>query len=172
MDPAKIREALGLSADASDDEVTEALAAAGIFGQQPTPPTPTPEPNPKPEPTPEPTGAELVNASGTMRIDVSAWQEREDRLKRLEAQAAKQSRDERDKVIAKAVEDGKFAPARKEHWVRLWDADPEGTRQVIDTLARNVIPVMASGYAGGDDDGFDDEFAALFPPQVKGARRG
>jgi hypothetical protein len=164
MDPAKIREALGLAAGASDDEVKTALASTGLVAVQPNPPTPDPEPEPTQEPKPE-----LIHASGTMTIDSSAWQEREDRIKRLEAQAAKQSRDERDKVIAEAVSDGKFAPARKDHWVRLWDADPEGTRQVIAGLTRNVIPTAELGYAGGDGDAIDDEFKHLFPPIAKGA---
>lgn len=164
MDPAKIREALGLAPDASDDEVKAGLVTAGLAA----PPTPEPAAAAAPATQPKP---ELVHASGTMTIDVSAWAEQQDRIKRLEAQAAKQSRDERDKVIAQAVQDGKFAPARKEHWVRLWDADPEGARQIIDGLAKNVIPVMAMGYAGGDNDGdeIDAEFASLFPPVRKGA---
>jgi hypothetical protein len=166
MDPAKIREALGLPADASDDEVKAALTTAGFTATSPPPTEPAPAPGPTvPEPAPEPEAKpELVLASGTMRVDASAWQEREDRIKRLEAQAAKQRDSERDQIIAKAVVDGKFTPARKEHWVRLWNADPEGTRQVIDGLARNVVPVMASGYDGDSGEDMDAEFAHLFPP--------
>jgi hypothetical protein len=107
-----------------------------------------------------------------MTIDTSAWEEREDRIKRLEAAHAKAERDERDTIIAKAVEDGKFPPFRKEHWVKLWDGDPTGTRQIIAGLARNVMPVMASGYSGDlDEADVDAEFAHLFPqatPSGKG----
>lgn len=156
LDPAKIREGLGLAPDAPDDEVKAALVTAGLAA---TPAVPAPAPNPA-----------LVHAAGTMTIDVSAWAEQQDRIKRLEAQAAQQQRNERDKVIAEAVQDGKFAPARKDHWVRLWDADPEGTRQLLDSLAGNVVPVMAMGYAGDrDGEDIDQEFAHLFPPVGKGA---
>lgn len=155
MDPAKIREALGLAADASDEEVKSTAATAlGFVEEQPplfevaaaAPKTTAPKP-------------------GTMTIDVSAWQESQERLKRLEAQAAKQREAERDQVIAQAVQDGKFAPARRDHWKRLWDLDPEGTRDSIDGLQKNVIPVMASGYAGAPDEDIDAEFAHLFPPR-------
>jgi hypothetical protein len=161
MDPAKIREALDLSADASDEEVGTALQAAGFTAP--------------PEPTPEPVAASAAKPAaakpGTMVIDVSAWDEQQDRIKKLEAADARRRVAERDQIIAGAVQDGKFPPSRKEHWVRLWDGDPEGTRTVIDGLAKNVIPVAASGYAGdvaGED--LDEEFAHLFPPTAaKGA---
>lgn len=108
-------------------------------------------------------------APGTMTIDASAWEEREARIKRLEASAAKRAREERDEVIAAAVREGKFPPARKEHWARLWDADPEGTREVINGLTKNVIPVDALGIADDGDSTLDDEFKSLFPPAQKGA---
>jgi ATP-dependent protease ClpP protease subunit len=157
MDPAKIREALGLAPDVSDEQVFATLASA-------RPVTPSTEA----EPTP--TAKPAAPVTGTMTIDVSAWNEQQVRIKRLEAADARRRRDERDQVIAQAVADGKFAPARTEHWARLWDADPEGTRQVIDGLARNVIPVAALGY-DADRDGvdIDEEFASLFPPAQKGA---
>lgn len=166
VDAAKFREALGLSADASDDEVKAALVSAGLATQ----PDPDPEPDPTPDPMPEPKAKAPTRAAGTMTVDVSAWQDREERIKRLEAHAAKARRDERDQVLAQAIADGKFAPARKDHWARLWDADPEGTRDVVDGLARNVVPVAELGVAG-DEAEFDDEFRQFFPPQYtkKGA---
>lgn len=151
MDPAKIREALGLSADASDDEVRSTLTAAGL--------------------TTAPVAASTgKDAPGTMRVDASAWQEREERLARLEAAAAKARESERDQIIASAVKDGKFAPTRKPHWARLWDADPEGTREVIAGLAKNVMPTSEVGYADHEEE-LDAEFASLFPPVAKGATK-
>lgn len=147
-DPAQIREALGLSADASVEEVRASLVAAGIVPEQP-------------EQQPQPVAASA--APGTKVIDEAAWVEREARIASLEAAEAKRRVDERDRIIAAAVADGKFPPARKGHWVRLWDADPEGTRAVLATLSPNVMPVMASGY-DGDPDTLDDEYRHLFPP--------
>jgi ATP-dependent protease ClpP protease subunit len=171
MDPAKIREALGLAADASDDEVKAALAANGL-ANQPDPPTePAPDPAPEEPAISDPRQPVAARAAGTMVIDSSAWQEREDRIKRLEAADAKRRREERDQVISSAVLEGKFAPSRKEHWARLWDADPEGTRQVIDGLTKNVVPTSELGY-GVDNDGtsLDDEYKHLFPPSY--SRKG
>lgn len=146
MTLAKYREALDeLPDDASEDDLRAALVAAGLS-------------MPSPEGTPV---AAAAAKPGTMHVDASAWNEREDRIKRLEAADAKRRVDERDEIIRKAVKDGKFAPFRRDHWVRLWDADPEGTRQVIDGLAKNVMPVMASGYAGEGVEA-DEEYSALF----------
>ncbi|HEX6873598.1 MAG TPA: DUF6582 domain-containing protein [Micromonosporaceae bacterium] len=159
-DPELIREALGLSADASDEQVSTALTGAGLV------PAPAPAPVAASEETKETKAeatAQLVKQSGVIRIDASVWQDTQDKIRRLEARAAQMDRDERDKVIASAVESGKFAPARREHWARLWDADPKGTRELIDTLAPNMIPVAASGYSGDGDEDMDHEFAHLFP---------
>jgi hypothetical protein len=164
MDPVKIREALGLDPDASDDEVKAAmLTAAGVAPQSTPPPEPVQASLFEPAPPKTPAAKPEPEMAGTMRVDASAWQAAQDRIKRLEAAEDRHRVAERDQIIAKAVQDGKFAPARREHWVRLWDADPEGARQAIEGLARNVIPVMASGYSDSDGEGPDDEFyAALY----------
>lgn len=169
MDPAKIREALGLAPGASDDEVRAALGSAGLVdNSQPTGPAPTPGPAPT-EPTPSPSSPR-ASVAGTMVIDASAWEAQQEAIRQLQAADARRRRDERDDVINQAVRDGKFAPARKDHWTRLWDADPEGTREVINGLQKNVIPTAALGYAGdGVDTDFELEFAGLFPPNRKGA---
>jgi len=149
MDPAKIREACGLAADASDDEVASTLVAAGLVPA-----------------APDPVAAAVTrDAPGTMRVDASAWQEREDRLARLEAALQKQRENERDQVITAAIKAGKFTPARRQHWTRMWDADPEGARELIASLQSNVVPVEALGVSDGADD--PDEYASLFPPARK-----
>ncbi len=177
MDPVKIREALGLSADASDDEVKAAmLTAAGATPDETSPPEPEPaQPalfddtaTAKPAVAPN---KELVRASGapgTVVLASSVWEATQDTIKRLTAFVDKSQRDERDQVIAKAVSDGKFTPAQRQHFARLWDADPNGTRSLIDNLTKNsALAVMASGYVGDGeevDDELDREIARLSPP--------
>lgn len=171
MDPVKIREALGLAADASDDEVKAAMLTAAGAPPSTTETKPVEARGEQPplfEVTQTAPKAGIVNKAGLMQVDPSVWEQRDERMKRLEARLAQHDRNERDQVITQAVVDGKFAPFRKDHWARLWDADPEGTRQVIDGLARNVVPVMASGYSSADDADIDAEYASLFPPTGKG----
>jgi hypothetical protein len=174
-DAAKLREALGLAADASDDEVKTALASAGLGVSQTEPPKPAPNlPAPAPEPVPEPAperAPELVAASAapggaTIVLASSVYEEMQKTMKGLTSFVEKTKRDERDAVIAKGVQDGKFTPAQKPQFARLWDADPDGTRKLIEeTLTRNsAFAVMASGYDSGDDEAIDREYAHLFPP--------
>ena len=148
-DPAKIREALGLAADASPDEVRAELVTAGLI----------PEPAETPEPQPV---AASANKPGTIVLASSVWDETQKTIKTLTDFVNKTKRDERDEVIAKAVIAGKFTPAQKPHFSKLWDADPDGTRNLIGALTPNsALAVMASGYAGDADD-LDSEYAALY----------
>jgi ATP-dependent protease ClpP protease subunit len=165
-----LRQKLGTADDADEATILAALdEALSERAEPPAAPSPT-QPTDSAPTDAQPTGQTSAATPGTMVIDSSAWEEREARIKRLEAQDAKRRREERDAVIGQAVRDGKFPHARVEHWARLWDADPEGTRTVIAGLARNVVPVNEIGH-GGDDAEFDAEFAHLFPPvpSVKGA---
>lgn len=179
-DAAKLREALGLPADASDDEVKTVLASSGLVASQPEPPkpapnptpSPAPEPKPEPEPAPQPVSA-AVGAPGVVTIAASVWDETQNTIKRLAAFVDETKRGERDAVIASAVEQGKFTPAQKQHFSRLWDADPDGTRALIDGLTPNsALAVAASGYSDLGDSDIETEFAGLFPPSNNGGRRG
>jgi hypothetical protein len=172
MSLAKYREVLaGLPDGASEDEVSTALASAGLTVTQPEPPAPAPVPTPEPAPEPE-KAPELVAASGVVTISASVWQETQNTIKRLAAAHDQTKRDEGERIIASAVEQGKFTPAQKTHFTKLWNTDPEGTKALIEGLTPNsALAIAASGYADLDDKEFDREFAGLFPPgsMTKGA---
>ena len=139
-DPVKIREALGLDPDASDDEVRTA------FGSVLAPPEGTP----------------VTASAGTVVLASSVWDETQKTIKTLTDFVAQTKRDQRDEIIGQAVMAGKFTPAQKPHFAKLWDADPDGTRNLIATLTPNsALAVMASGYAGEGVEA-DAEYAALY----------
>jgi hypothetical protein len=161
MDPAKFREALGLTDDLTDDEVMSALADAGFI----------PQTDP-PEGEVTPVAAAAAPVAGTVVLASSVWEQAQEQIKRLTAITDRADRNERDAVITEAVKAGKFTPAQRPHFARLWDADPKGTRILIDNLTKNTaLSVAASGHAGEtDDDALEAEFAHLFPPTAtKGA---
>jgi len=154
MDSAKLREALGLSSDASDDDILAAIAA----GRQST--------DPAPEPTPEPAtppAAPVAAGSGVVILDQSIVTEMQRQAQQGAAAFETMRKNERDSIIAAAIHDGKFAPARKEHWERLWDADPDGTRTQIENLAKGLVPLAASGYGGGESYELDETYFSLYP---------
>jgi hypothetical protein len=102
---------------------------------------------------------------GVIQIDESAWQEMHEGLNRARRVGARLEARERDDTIDAAIQAGKFAPARKQHWAEAWDKDPEGTRRDIESLAAGRIPVEMLGHPGGlDDEDIDAEFAHLYPP--------
>jgi hypothetical protein len=166
MDPAKIREALGLGPDAPDSEVTAAFAAAGL-APAPTPETDEPEveaETPKAK-AKKPAASAMV---GTTAIDNEAWEASQARIKSLEARLAKQDRDERDKVIAQAIKDGKFSPARRELYASAWDKNPEGTREIIGALMKNAVPVEEVGYGLDGTGEPDEDYLGLYPTKKGG----
>lgn len=191
MDPAKLREALGLPAGASDQDVSAAIAAAGLAAP---PPTPAPAPVslaptfvppaavpaqpvqdvPQAQPVPVAAAAMRQLPPGTVVIDATQLAEFQAGMQQSQRIAATIAKRDRDDTIMAAVSAGKFPPARRQHWEQLWDADPDGTRQVIEQLQANLVPVQAAGYPGGADS--DDlqyaQFAHLFPADPQGGRRG
>lgn len=157
MDPGKIREALGLSPEASDDDVLAAVKA----NASKTPEPPKTEPDPPKANTPD-----LTNLpEGVMVLDSSV-------VKSLQAQAERGDqawkeiqRNRRDDTIRAAIEQGKFPPAREEHWRKLWDADPVGTESQIKNLAAGLVPLAATGYPGTETFEQDLSYYGLYPEE-------
>lgn len=169
MDPAQLREALGLS----EAEVSAFTKVVSLLNGQttpdpnpspPAPPTPNPNPTPAPPSPPAPGGETLTptidavavaaaskaaRAAGVALVDPSE-------LSRLRAAAENGNRafeqlntNRCEQVIEAAVKAGKFAPARADHYRMLWKSDPEGAEQTINDLQGNLVPVAASGYGAG-----------------------
>jgi hypothetical protein len=173
MDPAKLREAVGLKPDASDDEVMAALAAGGLKVAASAPP-PTPDPATPPAPTTDPQGDPVPApkpTAGTVVMDASQLDEIRAAATRMRVLEARIQADDRDRVITDAIASGKFPQARRAHWEKAFEADPEGTKATIASLASNLVPIAASGYAGDPDAEFDADYSTLFPPKQE-ARRG
>lgn len=175
MDPVKIREALGLSADASDDEVTAALVAAGF-----APSAPDVVPEQTPELVTAGSAQELdkrvaaaAAKGGLITIDPAQLQQFQEAMVRASALTKRLETQDRDSTITEAIKAGKFPPARRTHYERSWDVDPVGTKELIASLAAGLVPVTASGYdtdASREDDELDREIARLSGPQT--SRRG
>ena len=147
---AALRAQLGLAEDAELDEAAIAAGVAALADKNAT----------------AMAAASRKLPSGVIAVEQEAWDNMNKRVQAGEAARAAQLRDQRDTVIQAAVRDGKLSPARRKHWERLWDADPDGTREVLAGLAKNVVPVDDIGVAGGSmsDELLDEEYRSLFPP--------
>lgn len=167
MDPAKLREALGLKVDASDQEVDTALAAAGR-GQAAAPPANPPKPDDPP--TDPPSGDPRVPAGvrdgegGVKILDESVWQQFRAQSQQMSELIAKMQRQERDQTITDAIKAGKFGPARKQYWQNYWDRDPDGAKQAIGDLQPGLMPVVPTGYTGDADvDAANALYDSMYP---------
>lgn len=188
-DNAKLREALGLKADASDDEVRNALASTGLVNTAPDPtpdpapkpPAPQPDGDPQPEPTAEPGSQELDQKiaaaaanQGVITLDATQAAHFQETKRRFAALEAKLDERDRDETITDAIKAGKFPPSRRKHYEAYWTADREGAKTLIASLTPNFVPVNETGYAGdGSEDAlWRSEFGSLFPPEITANGRG
>jgi hypothetical protein len=114
---------------------------------------------------PEPVAASAKLPEGVIAIDKDVWEATQRRIAQGEAARERQLRNDRDTEIAAAMRSGKFPLARKPHWERLWDADPEGTRTVLAGLTAGVVPLDDIGVPGGPgDELIEEEYRRIFPP--------
>jgi hypothetical protein len=97
------------------------------------------------------TGTEPATAAATnnvITLDRAAY----DQLKQGAAAGAaarqQQLTQERAAFLDAAVRAGKFPPARREHWEKLYIADPDGTKATIASLADGLVPVTELGNGG------------------------
>lgn len=180
IDRSVLIQRLGLPEDATDENINEKLAegipAAGPAADPPADPPEGGEGEPEggepegegagePEgaPVPEPVAA----SDGTVRVEKEAWERNQAAIARFEAQEKVNQRSERDKTISDAVQAGKFSKSRADHWRKLWDADPEGAKATIASLAPDVIPVTERGSAPAEEDLSQEAYPASWFPELQ-----
>jgi Mu-like prophage I protein len=184
---AELRKVLGLSAEASEDEVKTALAARE-GDEETTPPaenggegetgdegaetggegTETETETESDEETETPPEGEGVEAKGTVQIDRETLRDLREKAEQGATARVEQIKAHRERVLDAGIKAGKFAPARAEHYRALFESDPEGTEQLIDGLAEGLVPVDERGSSS--DPGSlnatavtEDEMLRLFP---------
>lgn len=172
MDPKQLRSDLGLAEDASDADVSAKLkelqaAASGSSegGKGGEGGTGEGEPTPEGEPVPEgetaPAGTTRAKApdipEGMVLVDKEALEGIRAGASRADELWKDKERTERDTAITAAVKEGKFPRARIEHYATMWDADKEGTKALLASMAPGLIPVDEVGTAATGDAATSDE---------------
>jgi len=183
----------GTSEEAVLAEVDRLRDAGTNPAPAPTGPTPgqgnnpSPEQDPQqqpgstdaPDPTPpanEPTGATPPDSpepdttasagEGTVTIDRATFEQlKQGAAAGLRLEASTLDR-ENDALLDQAIKDGKFPPARREHYKAALGADRAGTVELINKLAPGLVPVELRASVGtgggttieGDDGGLPDEW--------------
>jgi len=130
-----LRERLGIPADSQldDDGILNAVDAALAARQEFTPPE----------------GTVLMDTAQLTDLQAAAEQGRQARQEQIRA--------ERVSLVDAAIADGRIPLARKDHWLAQLEADDEGARTVLASLAPNTIPLTPVGYTGGVDEASDED---------------
>lgn len=90
-------------------------------------------------------------APGTVIVDAEQFAELQNTVKVLAAGRAAGEATEQENEVKAAIQAGKIPPARKDHWVAAMKADPEGTREVLASLAA-VLPINPKGTSEHDSE--------------------
>jgi hypothetical protein len=155
-----LRERLGLAEDADEDAI---LAAVDALRE--TKPADGEHTDNKAE---EETPAAPALPEGIVTIDEATLTQLREQASEGVAARAQQRTEARDRALDDAIKAGKFPPARRDHWAKYYDADPEGARTTLASLEAGLVPLVDQGAPGGEEtkDAFDAEFDAVFPPHL------
>lgn len=167
---ADLRKKLGVAdPNATEEMLLAALDEALLERAGGTPPAGAP-PAGTPPVAPPPVVDERTQVAASVKLPpgvVAIDQETLDRImassKAAQDVVDKLSAQERDGIIASAVSDGKIPRSRVEHYRTQFKLDPEGTKQALSSMPKNMVPIEPVGH-GGDGEDIDREFAGLFPP--------
>jgi hypothetical protein len=173
-----LRKRLGLPDNATEDEINSALENEPTLPETPeSDPMPadggSEAPRPPSEGTDEPpTSATAASRGDTVVVDRDTFaQMQSDAALGRQAYDRQQSTD-RDNYLSAAVQQGKFAPARIDHWRNAWNADPEGTKATVDSLAAGLIPVGQLGAAPNEEgEGNTNTYPAHLFPELQRKRQ-
>lgn len=146
---------LGLPEDATEDQIFEAAARA------PEEPRREPEVRTEPATTTEPErdpaarepAAEQAPEPAALAAAAAEITRLSTQLADLQARDAERERREtterRNQLVASAVQEGRIAPADRDHYRRLLDADETVGTALIQARARGTVPLAAEGH--GED---------------------
>lgn len=190
-DPMALRQAFGLAAEATDEELTAAMEGAGFVsppGEEGASSSPGSEQAGTTDTSadggsngdnqaPANSGGDPANAqptttaSGAVMVDSARLAELEARAARGDQALTRFENQDRDEVISAAIKAGKVPKSRQAHWQEQWKRDPEGTRHLLTAtvekggLAAGLIPVTEQGASPSGDDLADADAypKGLFP---------
>lgn len=153
----KIRKALGLTAEATDDEVQAKLDEQAEAAPDTPPETPDPEegtetPEPATEPEEEPSTAEpeaetepVAASDGTVKVSKDVWEQTQRQARDGAAAREEQLVEAREGKLEDAVKAGKITPASKDDWRKKLVSAPAATARELEELAPGLVPVEEKG---------------------------
>ncbi len=105
-----------------------------------------------------------AQAPGTVVLDEAQYADlqaaaAEGRVARQEQLAASRAA-----LVDNAVQDGRIAPSRRDHWLNALAADP-GAAETLANLEKGLVPLAAAGYTGGVSEASDEDalYSKFYP---------
>ncbi|MES9514122.1 phage protease [Rhodococcus erythropolis] len=140
----ELREALDLPETATDQELFDALLEKAT-----APDTSDPETDPATD-----TGVaasiskltEVAKANGLVLVEASGYEQTRTMAARGAQALDRQESADREKLVSEAIHAGKIPTARKSHWLKALEADPEGVAASLAALEPGLIPVSEVGH--------------------------
>jgi hypothetical protein len=137
IDAAKLREALGLPADA---ELTEDVVKKA-FTSLTSPPAPE---------TPAVSASAIPAESGAIVLDKANYEGLVALARKGEVAYQRMERNERDGYLKRSMEEGRFPVARLSAYEAMWDKNPAEAKALIELMPKNSIPTMSVGFLGAE----------------------
>jgi hypothetical protein len=148
---------LGLSEDASDEDLAAAVAA----WMDEDPPSGHEE-----EEDPNASTDDLDGDQDVVVVDVASYRRLQDRDRMAgQIEAANLLRD-RNELVEEAIADGKIAPSRREHYRNRYDSDQEGTIKLLARLAKNTVPLEARGVDTSEEEADSTSYPREWVPEL------
>lgn len=149
---AAVRDRLGVTDANASEETVLAAFDEHLAEQADTPAAPA---------AAIPAGTQLIedNVLSQLRSDAAAGREAREQ----------QISDRRDGIIQNAMQEGRISAASAEHFRALLDADETGTSTLLNSLAKNSVPVAEIGHAAGEETADDAAYRNVYPSTEKEA---
>lgn len=153
MDAAKLREALGLAADAPDSEVTAKFAETFTSANSGTTVTAPEGHDPASLLAAIPKGADAIVLD---RDNYKALLAKADQGVKAHEEVKRMGRDA---FLSSAVKDGRFPVAKLADYERMYDQNPDAAKSFIELMPKNAVPTMNVGFLGAEVDKNDADLA-------------
>jgi hypothetical protein len=130
----------------------------------------------QPTETPAPEGAgavePVVASSGTVVLDRAAYEGLRQQAQQGATAFQRQENENRDRILAAAIGEGRIPPSRRPHWLSMLEKDPEGATTLLTAsedkggLAKGLVPVQASGVEGPLEDTTIEAYPKEWLPEI------
>lgn len=167
MDGIKLRERIGLAADATDEQVDQRLAQLPAAGDEAAEEAPA-----APAEAQEPVAA---SAPETVTVSKAVFDAMASDLESLkasdEARTATEQKTHRDGLVASALDSGRISKFEAEDWRKALDDAPAATESLLTSLTPGRVPVSERGHGKGNDNPQADAFEADRRARLGGAKK-